>query len=327
MSLGFHPIASQDIGTVRLARRATAGLCAWIVGAILCAAPAGAAPTLGFIENWTGVSTDGWGGGSAATNPGAGGLGGAGDGFLMVTNATLGNFGTQSSGPEYTGDWVAAGITFVHVWLNDVGTPNSFEIHFSIGRPRGTQGVSDLGNFWQYNIGFIPPSNQWKEFVVDLTNSGDWTQLFGTGTFTNALQTAGRIHLRHDHAPFISSPDPAAGDLGIDHLMLSDAAAAVGPGTGSVGPAVELAAPQPNPSRGPVALAMTSPDGGPIHIQILDATGRMIRTAELPPGSAGARRWTWDGADDGGRLTAPGVYRVRAFGASGGMSRPLVRVR
>jgi len=325
MSLASHVIAAGDID---IARRATTGLCAWIVAAILCTAPAGAAPTLGFVEEWPPGTLSGWGGGSASyTNPGTGGKNGAGDGFLQVANPVAGKLGTMSSGAQYTGDWVAAGITQVRVWLNDVNAPDALEIHFALGRPPGTLGVTDPGNFWQYNVGFIPLSGQWREFVADLTTPANWTQIIGSGTFTNALQTTSRVLLRHDLAPYVGGPDDVAGDFGIDHLLLSNGVVGVGPGADPVGPAVALAAPWPNPSRGPVALAMTSPDGGAIHVQILDATGRLIRAAELPAGPAGARRWTWDGADGEGRAAAPGVYRVRAFGAAGGMSRPLVRVR
>ena len=94
MSLGLGPIVADDIVRGRIARRATAGLHAWIVGAMLCAAPAGAAPTLGFVEDWPPGTLSGWGGGSASyTNPGTGGKNGAGDGFLQVGNTTAGKLG------------------------------------------------------------------------------------------------------------------------------------------------------------------------------------------------------------------------------------------
>jgi len=241
-----------------------------------------------------------------------------------MDNAVFAQLGAHSDGPEYAGNWSAAGITQVRLWLNDVNATDALEIHFSLGK---APLFPDPGNFWQYNVGFIPPPGLWKEFVVDLS-SASWTQIIGSGSFANALTTVNRVHVRHDLAPFMKTPDLAEGDVGMDHLLLTNDVVGVEPGQGGwVGRPVELAPPAPNPSRGPVALSLVSPDREPVHIQIVDAGGRAVRRAELPGGTAGARIWTWDGADDHGRQVAPGYYRARAWGASGGTSRPLIRVR
>ncbi len=171
------------------------------------------APTLGFLEDWTGTSVDGWGGGATSyTNPGSGGVGGAADGYLRVTQSADGNFGTRSVGSEYAGDWLAAGIERVRVSLNDVGAADALEIHFCIGNP---------SNVWQYNTGFVPPNGAWQEFPVDLTDASKFTQISGSGTFAQALQFADRILLRNDHAPFVQTPDPGHGDFGVDRLTLT----------------------------------------------------------------------------------------------------------
>ena len=316
-------------------RNALAGMRAWalapartLIAAALIAVCAGApgahaAVTLGFVENWPGTSVSSWGGGTPISNPGTGGTGGAGDGYLLLTNAVSSQLGANSSGPEYVGNWTAAGITKVRLWLNDVNVQDPLEMHFSLGR---APAFPDAGNFWQYNVGFIPPAGQWNEFVVDLT-SANWTQIIGSGSFANALTTVTRIHIRHDLAPYQKTPDFAEGDVGVDRLALTNEVVGVEPGPGAqVGRPVELAPPAPNPSRGPVTLSLVSPDGSPVHIQIVDAGGRAIRRAELP-GGAGVRIWTWDGADDGGRQVAPGYYRARAWGPTGGTSRSLIRIR
>jgi len=322
-----HRARCGHSGLRRLAPPGGPGVVLPVLLALLTlAAVAGAAPTLGFVENWPGTSVTTWGGGSVVSNPGTGGLYGDNDGYLQVSNAVAGNFGTRSSGPEYVGDWLAAGITQVRVWLDDVGAPNTLEIHFSIGRGPA---FPDPGNFWQYNVGFIPPSNTWKEFLVDLSSSANWTQTIGSGTFANALQTVDRVHFRHDLAPFGGSPDPGQGDFGIDHLLLTNGIVGVPlPGAdGRIARPVELAPPAPNPSRGPVTLALRAWGTSPVRLQILDPAGRQVRAVELPGGSAEARSWTWDGRDDRGNLTAPGVYRARAWNGEGGTSRSLVRVR
>lgn len=280
-----------------------------------------AAPTLGFVEEFPGTSTTTWSGGSPFSNPGTGGYLGPGDGYLELANSAAGSLGVRSFGDEYAGDWTAAGITQVRLWLNDVGATDTLEIHFSTG-----YGIS---NFWQYNVGFIPPLHAWAEFVVDVSSSANWTQIFGTGTFTAALDSVDRIHLRHDPPPFAvipGSPDPVAADVGIDHILLTNGLVSVGPPGAVAAHPVELAPPYPNPSRGPVSFLVRARDAGPITIQIVDVAGRSVRRVELADAGSNARTWLWDGRGDAGRRVPAGYYRVRASGASGGMSRPLMRV-
>jgi len=172
---------------------------------------AGADPTPGFLETWSSTTMD-WGGGSSVTNPGTGGVGGFGDGFLLVATPTVGNLGTRSIGGPYPGNWMTAGITYVRFALLDVGSDEPLEIHFSIGY--GT-------NLWQSTAGFSPPGNGWGEFSIDLI-AANFTQIIGTGTFEDALQTVDRIHFRHDLPPFAQAPDLIQGDFGLDHLFLGN---------------------------------------------------------------------------------------------------------
>jgi len=282
-----------------------------------------AAPTLGFIENWTGTTLHNWGGGATNSNPGTGGFGGAGDGYLRFSTPSPSGLqhrlGVRSFGTEYQGDWLAAGISQVRLWLNDVGVDDPLEMHFSIG--------IEQSNFWQYDIAFLPPHGQWAEFVVDLSSATNWTRTIGdVGTFAAALQGVTTVHVRHDHAPFIQEPDFLDGEVGLDRLLLTNGVVGIDPGGPIVPRALHLAAPAPNPSRGQVALSLEVYDGGPVTLEIVDAAGRLVRRAELAAMGPGARTWTWDGRDATGRQTPAGYYRVRAMGPSGGMSRGLVRV-
>ena len=196
-----------------IARSAALGV---LAGALLVSV-ATAGPALGFMEDWPGTSLSTWSGGSDLTNPGTDGVGGPGDGFLLVSTPFVARLGTMSAGAEYGGDWMAANVNIVKVWLNDVNAVEPLEIHFSIG---------NAFNFWEYNIGFVPPHNEWKEFIVDLSSSANFTRIIGQGTFAAALQNVDRVHLRHDRPPFGQVPDFLMGDFGIDRLLLqtSDAA-------------------------------------------------------------------------------------------------------
>jgi hypothetical protein len=278
-----------------------------------------AVPTPGFLEEWTGNTSHGWGsGGSVISNPGTGGYLGAGDGYLqMQTTVPTGRLGTFSLGNEYLGDWVTPGITKVGVWLNDVGNDDPVEVHFSIGHAQI--------NFWQYDIAFVPPHNQWAQYVVDLSSDANWTRTQGEGTFVDALASVDRVHWRHDLAPYVMEPDLIQADVGIDHMLMTDGVAGVLP-PASVRAPVELSPPVPNPSRGPVSLVVRAPEPGTVRVEIVDAAGRSVRRATIG-GASGLRVWLWDGRDDAGTLVAPGVYRARAVGSSGGTSRSLIRVQ
>ena len=309
----MHPTAHAAPLHLRLA-----GLALALAVSIAAAAGAQAAPTLGFVEHWTGATLHDWGGGSTYSNPGTGGFGGASDGYLVISTPLVGRLGARSLGTEYQGDWQAAGITQVRLWLNDVGADDPLEIHFSIGL--------EQSNFWQYNVAFLPPAGQWAEYVVDLSSDANWTHHIGTGTFAAALQGATNIHVRHDNAPYTQQPDQIAADVGLDRLLLTNGVVGVEPRGPSVANPVRLDAPYPNPSRGPVAFSLEVFDGGAVTLEIVDAMGRRVRRTELAAGGSISRVWTWDGRDDAGRATPAGVYRVRATSPSGGMSRGLVRI-
>jgi hypothetical protein len=83
----------------------------------------------------------------------------------------------------------------------------------------------------------------------------------------------------------------------------------------------------PNPShldeavRIPVVIPVTS--SGDLTVQILDSAGRQVRHIVIPNPTPGTTEITWDGLNDAGRLTVPGVYR--GWLVSGG-SRSSVRL-
>ena len=295
------------------------------VSVIACAILAGVAnanPTLGFHERFIGTSVGNWAGGAVVSNPGTGGAGGAGDGYLKVStpNGLSHNLGSSNTGLEYTGNWTAAGVTQLRLQVSDVGAAQPLELHFCIG---------NISNFWQYNPMFVPPQNAWGIYVVNLANPGLFTHIIDSppgGTFAAALASVDRILIRHDYAPYAQTPDPLDGDFGVDNILLTDGTVGVGESAVIAGRAIELSSPVPNPSNGAVTLSMESFDYGAIRIEVIDVTGRALRHVELAPAPAGTRSWTWDGTDDTGHRLAAGVYRVRAFGASGGTSRAVVRV-
>lgn len=293
-----------------------------VVLAAALTAPAAAQPVAGFVENWsTPGDLAGWTGGALLSNPGAGGVDGAGDGFLRVATVSVANLGGNSSlSPNYAGDYVAAGVNRIRLWLNDVDSDDALELHLLIGHG---------GNLWQRDAAFLPPHNAWAEFVVDLDGPSGWTRTIRVvgfdSTYTQALQNADRLHLRHDRPPFAQAPDPIAGQYGLDKVLLTSSTVGVETPAHVARP-LDLRLPFPNPSRGPVSLAMVQHRPGEVRIEIVDVAGRRIRTATLPAAGAGPRTWMWDGLDQSGRRAPAGAYRVRATSPDGGMSQPLIRI-
>lgn len=276
-----------------------------------------AQPVLGFIEDFPGTSLGSWSGGAIYSNPGTGGFGGAGDGYLVSTTLSLGNLGTVSFGAEYAGDWVAAGITQVRCWMRDEGGSGDLSIHLSF---------SDGSNTWQQDAGIVPPTNAWGLYVVDLVE-GDFTHNRGsTGTFTGTLSAVDRFHFRHDLPPYGASPDIVQGSFGLDHVLLTNGTVSVEPGSFATRP-VLLAPPYPNPARGRVTFQIHQPEALPVTLTLLDAAGRQVRKVEFAGAASAPRLWMWDGTGDDGFPLPAGVYRAIARGANGGMARTVTLLR
>ncbi len=65
---------------------------------------------------------------------------------------------------------------------------------------------------------------------------------------------------------------------------------------------------EPNPFRQTTALRFELPSGGVARVRLLDSGGRVIRSLAAEVRAAGEWIVAWDGRDDAGRTTPPGVY-------------------
>jgi hypothetical protein len=96
---------------------------------------------------------------------------------------------------------------------------------------------------------------------------------------------------------------------------------AVQPGAG---PSLEFAAPTPNPARGATRFAFSLPRAGNVRLEILDVSGRRVRTLAARAMGAGRYAHGWDLRDDGGRPVAPGVYLAHLVTPDGARTRRVV---
>jgi hypothetical protein len=155
------------------------------------------------------ATTHGFGGGSQSySNPATGGVGNSG--YLSVTNNVQAQLGARSFHADLIGDYVAAQVTAVRVSLSDVEFDDALELHLVLGVA--------FSNVWQSNVGVDPPNGSWQEYVFDVTDSSQWTQIQGAGTFADALATTNRFVIRHDEAPYVEVPNTIAADFGMDQI-------------------------------------------------------------------------------------------------------------
>lgn len=86
--------------------------------------------------------------------------------------------------------------------------------------------------------------------------------------------------------------------------------------------------PWPNPSGGRVQLRWSLPRPGPVRLEVIDATGRRVRTLVAGTGAAAAAgSATWDRRDDRGRPVPTGLYFVRIAAAGETAAWPVAITR
>ncbi len=102
------------------------------------------------------------------------------------------------------------------------------------------------------------------------------------------------------------------------HIYTGEVIATTAADPGAPAPAVQLEAPAPNPSSGPIELAYNLERPMSVRLEVLDALGRRVAVLDEATRPAGRHSLTWrpDASLPAGsylvRLSAPGVAAVRA---------------
>lgn len=111
-------------------------------------------------------------------------------------------------------------------------------------------------------------------------------------------------------------------------VTYSAATSVAGAGPASAAAGIVLAAPRPNPSRGPVALEFTLPAAARrVRLDVFDASGRRVRTLIDAPRPAGTASSVWDGLGTDGAHVAPGLYLLRIDADGTAATRKILLVR
>lgn len=81
----------------------------------------------------------------------------------------------------------------------------------------------------------------------------------------------------------------------------------------------------------PVRAAVEAPSGAErVEFVVRDASGAVVRRAQVQPSVSGVTEMAWDGRADNGTVMPPGTYRIEAlsrFGARGESAQVLLRSR
>ena len=200
-----------------------------VLAAILSLAAAGpaAAVTIGQIDDFEGGDTQGWvvGFGPVGSPHPAppqaiatGGPQGAGDGYLLLTSLggngpgsrlTAGNLG------QWTGDYLAAGVDRIDMWVNNFGSADLF-LRLLVEDPIPGPPA---------NVAFsadpivVTAGSGWRKIVFSLDEAHLMTQ---SGTATAALSNVTVLRLFHGVSDAFPG-EAVSGQLGVDDIRASSA--------------------------------------------------------------------------------------------------------
>jgi hypothetical protein len=194
-------------------------------------------PVVGQIDTFQDGTTQNWQVGPAAppaaqpTNIVSGGPNGADDNYLRLTS--LGGNGPGSklsafnAGPQWTGNYLAAGVNALTMDLNNFG-PSDLSLRLLVLGPFGPTGPTSLA--FTSDAIFLPAESGWTA-VTFLIGPENLTA--GFGSITEALSGASELRLFHNPEPFFLGPGgnsipSVQASLGVDNIR---AAAIPEPGT------------------------------------------------------------------------------------------------
>ena len=177
---------------------------------------------------------------------------------------------------------------------------------------------TDFGNNWnelaRYDMGSYP---EWTDGVA---NSGDWKH----ETIDLNDYVAEKVIVRFR---LVSDPYVVEDGWYVDNASISDPLCRTLTGV----PDAEadgrpLLSAGPNPFSGRLGLLLSVRPGGPVRVEVFDASGRRVRTLFDGTSTRGSMDLAWDGRDESGRRTAAGVYLIRARTPGASSVRRVVRL-
>jgi hypothetical protein len=242
--------------------------------------------------------------------------------FVVTPN---GSGGQDIFGGGFNGVWKSTnyGNTWSHVALGEVlqsmaATANGTNL-FAGGDPFGVYRSTDHGATWTL------VNNGLDDLRITALLSPDGTHLFAggmggvflsadngntwstvsTGLTTGVLELA----LSNDGSTLLAGTN----GFGVWKRPLSEMIGTTAAGGGEAAPssAIVLRANLPNPFRDATTIQYALPRAMPARLVVYDVAGHAVRTLVNGTQSAGERRVTWDGKNDGGAQVSRGIYLYR----------------
>ena len=184
---------------------------------IVITMPAALAQQVGQIDNFENGTTQGWregGSPNEPTNRTSGGPQGASDNYLRnVSSGSPGAGGKMImfNTNKWTGDFDAAGIISIRMWLINEGN-TAMQIRIALGDQGG-----NTGTWFASSAGFaLPADDMWRQATFNL-NTNDLTRVRGSASLAAVLDSVAEMRIVSSTSPDFRG-DTIAATLGVDDI-------------------------------------------------------------------------------------------------------------
>ncbi|MDQ2985770.1 MAG: hypothetical protein M3R13_03485 [Armatimonadota bacterium] len=185
-----------------------------LFAAILGSVVSGSAITLGQVDDFEDGTLQNWRGGASPVNVATGGPRGIDDNYIRLTSTPTTNLG-MANDVQWTGNWIAAGVTVVEAHLRNEGeNPLEIRLVFTLGQSN---------RFTSTRAFMLPADGKWYKASFPVRAS-DLVRTAGTMTYTEMLSDVPTLLFRHDSGDPSHLPDPIEGVLGLDNIEASNKA-------------------------------------------------------------------------------------------------------
>jgi hypothetical protein len=170
--------------------------------------------------------------------------------------------------------------------------------------------ASDHSSFWDYGYSAILAIEDWDDFTPYYHTQSDLLQTLDM-TF---------------YVEFVKASVAAFAHMGV---LYDDLSGVDDVATGTAAPRITALHPgRPNPAGSSTVVRYDIAEPGAVRLTVYDARGRLVRTLVDGHHETGAYEATWDGENDSGGRTPPGVYFMSLRTATGsGPARKIVLAR
>lgn len=170
---------------------------------------------------------------------------------------------------------------------------------------------------------FDAPANSWTNIAVWKTGSapGDGFAGGAWGDYSSLDEDPAAPGTFWGHAEF---REPGLVRTWIAQL---DPTGTSAPVVSAGGASVALGAPRPNPFLDETRVEVLLHRPGPARLEVVDVSGRVVRTLFDTEQAAGTTQASWNGRDDRGRNVVGGVYFVRLVTEGSRVSKKVTLVR